>query len=138
MRFFKNRKFRFLIAGIGNTAFGYFSTIILFFMLGDAIDLFYLALIASFFNILLSSLVQKVFVFTSKSIVPSADLQVISYYTFMAIITSFILSKMVLILGISIWLSQAVLVILSAFVSYNYFKFLYKNHETNINCNPDL
>ena len=126
MSIFEDRKLRFLIAGIGNTSFAYFSTIILYYLLEDAIDLFYLALIASFMNILLSSFVQKVFVFSSKSLVPSADLQVISYYAVMALATSFILRQMVSLYDISIWLAQAVLVFLSALVSYNYFNFLYK------------
>ena len=126
MRLLQNKKYRFIIAGSVNTCFAYLSTILLYYLLNSILNLFYIALMASVFNIVFSGMVQKYFVFSSKSILLAADAQVIIYYAAIAFSSSYLLDIMVNYIGISIWISQAFLIVVSAVLSYNYFNFLYK------------
>ena len=125
MKNLDNKKIRFIIAGGINTCFAYLSTISLYYLIGGFVNLFYIGLMASVFNVVFSSIIQKFFVFTSKTIKLAADMQVFIYYVALAISSSYILDFLVTNIGISIWISQAFLIIASAVLSYNYFNYLY-------------
>lgn len=126
MLFLKNKKIRFIIAGAGNSAFAYFSTIVLYYILSDNFDLFYIALIAGFINIIFSSLVQKFFVFDSRNLDIYSDIQVLIYYVVLLLSSSYLLNLLVLNLGLTIWISQLLIIVISSIISFNYFNFIYR------------
>ena len=60
---FKNKEFRYILVGIWNTLFGYFTSLLIYDYYHDFLHILFIGLMANILNISMSFLTYKFFVF---------------------------------------------------------------------------
>lgn len=125
---FNNTRSRYLIAGIFNTIVGYFIVVILFKILNENLNIIIIGIIASIINIAISFTTYKVYVFKTKSNWLVECIKAYTVYGFTSILGSIILWIFVDYINLSIWISQALVIIFTILISYSaHSKFTFKN-----------
>ena len=111
-------KLRYLIAGAWNTFFGYSLGVLLFLALTEKLNTAIIALIANFFAILMAFTTYKLFIFRSKGNWRREFIRACTVYGNMALASIGLIWFLVDILKLNIWLSQALTLVLTVFISY--------------------
>lgn len=114
----RSDKVRYLIAGGWNTLFGYFVGVALFLGLTGIMHTAAIAFIANCLGILMSFSIYKLFVFKTRGNWIREFLKACLVYGNMAFISILLLWLFIDILNFNIWLSQALTITLTIFVSY--------------------
>lgn len=109
---------RYLIAGGWNTAFGYFATVVLYYLLSMRLHIVAIGILANIICISMSFLTYKLFVFKSQGEWIREYFRSYVVYGGSAVIGISGLWFLVDMIGIPFWLAQAVLMVAGVIVSY--------------------
>ena len=118
---------RYVIVGILNTIFGYFSTIILLYALNKVIGTVITAVIANIINITFSFILYKIFVFQSDGKWVPEYLRSYIVYGVAAIISIISLSLLIDMMKIEIWIAQGIsmsIVVVFSYFGHDHFTFM--------------
>jgi len=114
----RSDKVRYLIAGGWNTLFGYFVGVALFLGLTGIMHTAAIAFIANCMGILMSFSIYKLFVFKTRGNWIREFIKACLVYGNMALVSIVLVWVCVDILQLNIWISQALTLILTVFISY--------------------
>lgn len=112
------RKWRFLIAGLWNTLFGYVAGIVIYWLIGKAAGVIVVGILGSVVSISMAFLTHKLFVFRTKGNWLSEYLRSYVVYGGTAIAGIALLFLFVDILGIEFWLAQLLAILVTVTASY--------------------
>ena len=127
-----NQKQAFLVAGVFNTIFGYFFSLISYFHLKNFLHIFFIGLIVNFITITEAFIVYRFWVFKSKNLWIKEYVRSFLVYGSSGLLGIIGLWLMVDYLLITFWLSQATVTI--SLVIFNYLShknFTFKRSFTN-------
>lgn len=109
---------RYLIVGFINTLFGYFNMIYLYTQLSYHYSTLLISVVSGIISITFSYLSYKIFVFKTKGDWISEYLKVYIVYGFTFIIGIVLTIIMIDNLGISVWVTQGIIILIGILVSY--------------------
>jgi len=109
---------RYLIVGFINTLFGYFNMIYLYTQLSYHYSTLLISVVSGIITITFSYLSYKIFVFKTKGDWISEYLKVYIVYGFTFIISIVLTVIMIDNLGISVWVTQGITILIGILVSY--------------------
>lgn len=127
---FFSKKIRYLIAGCFNTIFGYLIGVGFYKLMISEFHLLFVGLVTNIINISFSFVMYKLFVYKTKGGWFVEYLKSYVTYGLSAIVGVFLLWIMISSSNISIWLAQALSIIITTIVSYighTYFTFKQKS-----------
>lgn len=113
-----SEKLRFLLVGGWNTVFGYATGVSLFLMLKDHFHIVIIAVIANIIGITMSFLSYKILVFKTRGKWLQEYLKCYLVYGFNALLGIALLWLFIDKLSLSIWIAQAVIIIITIILSY--------------------
>jgi putative flippase GtrA len=120
-------KFRYLIAGGWNTVFGYSLGVILFLLLTDSVHTAFIAFICNLISMAMSFITYKLFVFRTKGNWIKEYFKACLVYGNVAIISIVVIWILVDLVGLNIWISQALAILVTVVISYfGHEKFTFK------------
>lgn len=120
-------KFRYLIAGGWNTIFGYSLGVILFLLLTDSVHTAFIAFICNLISMAMSFVTYKLFVFRTKGNWIKEYFKACLVYGNVAIISIVVIWILVDLVGLNIWISQALAILVTVVISYfGHEKFTFK------------
>ena len=120
-------KLRYLIAGGWNTVFGYSLGVILFILLTDSVHTAFIAFICNLISMAMSFITYKVFVFRTKGNWIKEYFKACIVYGNVAIISIVVIWVLVDLVGLNIWISQALTIFVTVVISYfGHKKFTFK------------
>jgi len=120
-------KFRYLVAGGWNTVFGYSLGVILFLLLTDSVHTAFIAFICNLISMAMSFITYKLFVFRTKGNWLKEYLKACIVYGNVALISILVIWVLVDIVGLNIWVSQALAIFVTVVISYlGHKKFTFK------------
>jgi len=123
----ENPRFRYLLAGAWNTAFGYLCGVSMYYLFGDWMGVLIVAILSNILAISMSFLTHKVFVFKTKGNWIREYLRAYLVYGLSAIVGILLLMIFVELLDIKFWLAQALVILLTVIISYiGHKKFTFK------------
>lgn len=122
------KELRYLIAGAWNTAFSYCLVVVLYEVAHRHAHIMIIGTIATIISVAQSFITHKLFVFRTKSNWLRELLRSYVVYGFVSFIGIILLWFLVDILSLSIYVAQAIIMILLAFISYlGHLKFTFKH-----------
>ncbi|QWE20927.1 GtrA family protein [Polynucleobacter sp. AP-Kolm-20A-A1] len=124
-------KIRYLIVGAANTLTGYFVGVGFYEALSSSTNILLVGLISNVFSITVSFLTYKIFVFKTKGMWLSEYFKSYIVYGGVSIISILLLWVFMDKLKISIWISQALIIGMTVFISYvGHSRFTFKRRST--------
>ncbi len=117
-RAYNSTSLRFLVAGGWNTAFGYASLAILYYLFSDKIQYLFLIVFSTILNITNAYLCHKFFVFKTKGNYLKEYLRYYVVYSVPIGIALVLFPFCIEILGMNFYFTQAILTLFTAIVSY--------------------
>ena len=115
---FKTKELRYILAGIWNTLFGYFTSLLIYDSFHVSLHILFIGLMANILNISMSFLTYKVFVFRTKNHWLKEYLRSYIIYGGVALISLCILWFAVDYLEMPFWIAQALVMSLGVLMSY--------------------
>jgi putative flippase GtrA len=115
---FKTKELRYVLAGIWNKLFGYFTSLLIYDSFHVFLHILFIGLIANILNISMSFLTYKVFVFRTKNHWLKEYLGSYIIYGGVALISLCILWLAVDYLKMPFWIAQALVMSLGVIISY--------------------
>jgi len=126
-RLLNSTKFRYLIAGCWNTVFGYSLGVTLFLLLTDSVHTALIAFICNLISTAISFITYKVFVFRTKGNWVREFFKACIVYSNVALISILAIWVLVDLVGLNIWISQALAIFATVIISYiGHKKFTFK------------
>ena len=123
-----NKKFRYLLAGAWNTAFGYLSGVAIYYEYGNKLGILLVAISSNILSISMAFLTYKLFVFKTKGNWAIEYMRTYLVYGFSAIAGILLLSIFVKSLNIKFWIAQGLVIIITVVISYlGHKKFTFKD-----------
>ena len=124
----RRRELRYLLAGAWNTIFSYFLVILLYEWMQDYLHIVIIGTVATVINVAQSFLAHKIFVFRTKGYWLKELGKSYVVYGVASVIGIFILWLLVDVVGLTIYLAQALIMVSLAIVSYfGHLKFTFRN-----------
>lgn len=115
---FKAKDLRYILAGVWNTSFGYFTSLLVYDYFHVFLHILFIGLIVNILNISMSFLTYKFFVFRTKNHWFTEYLRCYIVYGGVVLISLCILWLAVDYLKIPFWIAQAFVMLLGVLVSY--------------------
>jgi putative flippase GtrA len=115
---FCSEKFRFLLVGLINTVFGYFSALAVYFFLIDLAGLLHVLLLANVIGITFSFITYKIFVFRTTGSWLNEYFRSYLVYGASALFGMALVSFLVMISRLPFWLAQLISLVSVAIFSY--------------------
>jgi putative flippase GtrA len=115
---FKTKELRYVLAGIWNTLFGYFTSLLIYDSFHVFLHILFIGLMANIINISMSFLTYKFFVFRTKNHWLKEYLRSYIIYGGVALISLSILWFAVDYLKMPFWIAQALVMSLGVLISY--------------------
>jgi putative flippase GtrA len=120
---------RYLVAGCFNTLFGYFFSLILYYMLRDNLSVVTIGIIINVFTISMAFLAYKLYVFKTSGNWIKEYFRCYTTYGFSAILSVILMWFLVEKVGMLFWLAQGLIIGLCALISYYlHLRFTFKTY----------
>ena len=115
---FKTKGLRYILAGVWNTLFGYFTSLLIYDYYHNFLHILFIGLIANILNISMSFLTYKFFVFRTKNYWLKEYLRSYIIYGGVALVSLCMLWFAVDYLNMPFWIVQALVMSLGVLISY--------------------